>query len=330
MRIRRNFGAKLNTLVTSMACDSLIVSPFTTLQSSSRERHDAWVAQGWPSVTRLCDFIPEGDFRASSNTISLESLRVTCGGFGAQKVHRSSNLIRTAPADNLFVTIPLDISINTQNGVAGPGSVAVIDLTQEWRHHAPQGSMVTIPIPRSIALEQRIDPSSVHGVILDPAAATLVREQVLSIVNDAVRIPQADAGKWAETIVQLLAVGLAQNFGLARPKAAARNIAVRHRAERLVLSSLIDGGLSVTSLAERLGVSRSHLYRIFADGDGIEKAILRERLHAATRDIADTNELISEIAERYNFKEYSHFSRVFLDEIGMRPNEWRDQARTRC
>ncbi|UJW34734.1 helix-turn-helix transcriptional regulator [Saccharothrix sp. AJ9571] len=89
---------------------------------------------------------------------------------------------------------------------------------------------------------------------------------------------------------------------------------------------LDDPSLDVDSIAAAHHISRSALYQIFEDEDGVAGYVRRRRLVRAKEMLADprrTNETIGAIARQAGFTSHAHFSRVFTRTFGARPSEFR-------
>ncbi|MBP3632978.1 MAG: AraC family transcriptional regulator [Oscillospiraceae bacterium] len=83
--------------------------------------------------------------------------------------------------------------------------------------------------------------------------------------------------------------------------------------------------LSVSQMAQELGINRSHLSRVFKSrmGESIQEYILRVRLAEARRHLL-AGFSVTETAQLCGFGDRSTFSRIFSRETGYSPHEWRD------
>lgn len=81
-------------------------------------------------------------------------------------------------------------------------------------------------------------------------------------------------------------------------------------------------------LAEKFGVSRTWLYRIFAGSGGIKRCIRDKRLDAAFRDLcASPERRIIDVAYHRGFSTERQFQRAFLQRFGSTPSEVRDRQK---
>jgi len=95
---------------------------------------------------------------------------------------------------------------------------------------------------------------------------------------------------------------------------------------RSYIQTHLDDPLSLSSLAQTLHVSRSHLARIFRKETGmsVHEYIAIERFAEAKRLLATEAELsVTEIAFRVGYTSLSHFSRAFRGHTGQSPLAYR-------
>ena len=83
--------------------------------------------------------------------------------------------------------------------------------------------------------------------------------------------------------------------------------------------------ISSRDLASRVGLSVSQFDRIFQRALGVSprQYLLRVRIEAACRRLAQTNETVSHIAYEYGFHDHAHFTRSFRVVMGTTPSAYR-------
>jgi AraC-like DNA-binding protein len=86
--------------------------------------------------------------------------------------------------------------------------------------------------------------------------------------------------------------------------------------------------LRVADVARAVGLSADRLAHVFHDGIGMAVTDYLERLRVAVgrRLLAETDVKLEEVARGCGFADASHFSRVFVNHIGMRPGAYRRRA----
>lgn len=82
---------------------------------------------------------------------------------------------------------------------------------------------------------------------------------------------------------------------------------------------------SVEYIAECIGISRSHLQRLYREmfGSGCMDDVIQIRIDTAKKLLQNTDQKISEIAEACGYSNESHFIRQFKQKTGMTASEFR-------
>jgi AraC-like DNA-binding protein len=98
----------------------------------------------------------------------------------------------------------------------------------------------------------------------------------------------------------------------------------RERIVEYIDQHLHDGDLGALRLQQVFGVSRSQLYRQFAELGGVQHYIRNKRLQSVLRDLCNEPQLsITEIIERHGFSNERQFQRAFRARFGMTASEAR-------
>ncbi|MBB3060645.1 helix-turn-helix domain-containing protein [Microbulbifer rhizosphaerae] len=99
-------------------------------------------------------------------------------------------------------------------------------------------------------------------------------------------------------------------------------------ARKFIERNLGRPDLTVESVRAALCVSRRQVYKIFENLGGVERYIRSRRLSACLRELqsSEMRWTISQIAERYGFKDVAGFSRQFRAQFGGSPGELREAA----
>lgn len=103
------------------------------------------------------------------------------------------------------------------------------------------------------------------------------------------------------------------------------------KAVQYVKKHYFQPDLSVSGLAQELGISREYFASLFMEQYGISPAqFIREyRLFIAATLLATTDFSISETAEQVGFSDFNYFSRQFSKRYGMSPSAYRKQGKKR-
>lgn len=97
------------------------------------------------------------------------------------------------------------------------------------------------------------------------------------------------------------------------------------RAMDYITSNYQNSALSVQDIADQVGVTRAHLYRIFqkTTNNSINHSILGIRLSKAVALLASSQLTVSDIAEQTGFNSQAYFSKMFKQQFKCTPSEYR-------
>lgn len=115
--------------------------------------------------------------------------------------------------------------------------------------------------------------------------------------------------------------------GMAPSNIPSQDDALLQRLTRIVLANLSNEQFGVSTLAEDIGISRSHLHRKLKklNGQSISQFIRNIRLEEAHKLLIADAANISEIAYQVGFNTPSYFHKCFVDRYGYSPSEARQQ-----
>jgi AraC family transcriptional regulator, arabinose operon regulatory protein len=137
--------------------------------------------------------------------------------------------------------------------------------------------------------------------------------------NSHVRISQAEATQRIYALLGELLKSI--DKGLAAPR---RSEEIVKSAEAMIMENE-EGSLKVTELARRLGISREHLSKSFREVKGASpvQALAKEKVNRATSLLRNTNLSCGEIAASLGYQNAAHFTRMFKQNTGMNPLQFR-------
>ncbi|MDB5851439.1 MAG: AraC family transcriptional regulator [Rhodoferax sp.] len=95
-----------------------------------------------------------------------------------------------------------------------------------------------------------------------------------------------------------------------------------------MLSSRLDGDVSVADVADACRLSRSYFIRAFREttGQTPHQWLLAQRIEHARALLAGSQLSLVEVAAACGFADQSHFTRVFAQGVGTSPGRWRRNA----
>jgi AraC-like DNA-binding protein len=211
------------------------------------------------------------------------------------------------------------------------GDICLFDLARPFSTVATDGSTVSLVLTRGL-LDRAIRGRNLHGVVM-PSEQPLTRilaDFILSICRTASDLSDEEASAVEQSVLSLLAAGLAQHAYVAPEASTPMMQMLRQQLLEFIEANLYERELGPALLMQRHQVSRAHLYRIFAADGGIAKIIRDKRLDAAYREIAlgarTAGKSITDIALRLGFSNSSQFARAFQRRFAMTPREARQEG----
>jgi AraC-like DNA-binding protein len=273
------------------------------------------------------------NFFGAISKLVLPDLEIAYIEASKQAVKRTPAQASRASDESYLVNVQIaGTSVVRQNGREAklrPGDCAMYSSSRpyEFDFDGDFRQMVIVLSAETVRkLSPRIDRQC--AITLDRAdAATQFLIKLASSLDDlAEALPGHIVNAATHTLAQTLvaAVGGQDQTGLT-----AFHLA---RAKEIILRHLADTELDVRLIASTVGLSVSHLHRLFAsDGCNVMQWVWERRLEACKRDLEDTDQPIfgvATIAYRWGFKNASHFSKAFRTRFGVSPREWRETSRS--
>ncbi|CCD94379.1 putative Transcriptional regulatory protein, AraC/XylS family [Bradyrhizobium sp. ORS 375] len=268
--------------------------------------------------------------------------RVVCSEVASdrQRVHRTSQRIARADADYVLVALGREgIGGVTQDGrdtVIRPGEFAIYDTTRPYELQFDAAFRQTVfKLPRDM-LQRRIGPTEAVTAITfgaDSPLQPLACDFIIKLCENADHIAAEHGERLAEQAADLLAMTLAERLRTQPLPTSSHRTALLYRIKAHVRAHLADPDLALPEVARALGLSARYINDLFSDEQlSFQRYVLAERLKLCRRDLAApalAHRQISEIAFSWGFNDLSHFGRVFREQFGMTPREWRRSAVTR-
>lgn len=200
----------------------------------------------------------------------------------------------------------------------------VFDLAQPVRIVAAAVDATNVVIPRLLLEDQGCRPEVLHGCAFDHDGdpfGRLVHAFVANVVACGDLLHQQEAATAARAITHLCGTYLRGRSAASNPQHLDASI----RARRFIERELHDLDLTPATIASRLGMSRSTLYRLFGETGGVLAYIRDRRLMRAMRILVrgDTARplRISQLAYAVGFADEKTFRRAFRQRFGFIPSE---------
>jgi AraC-like DNA-binding protein len=317
--------------------DSLRVDHYSVDHLPVAQRHDAWAATRWPSVAALFDSRPLEDFSTEADLVRLDRLFLQYARGTARAFERPAGRSAQDGIDVLGVGIQLDGGpMSGRAGdrafVAPPGAMLLLDMTRSCSIVHPSGRSIQIALPRELAQAFLGPLPPLHGAVVSAEASAMLVSHLLQLRQALPAMEQGQQTILMRTVLDLLAVALGRQAVVELPTPADDEGSVADLdglARREIELRLGLPSLTAASLCQRLGVSRSTLFRLFQNEGGVQSYIRSRRLEAVRRALAERGSpaSVGELAYRYGFSDASHLTRLFKAAYGTTPTAFRASHR---
>ena len=315
----------------------IAIDHYSTDNIPDDQRHAVWATTSWPSVAALFDSQALDDFSTEADLVTLDQIFLQYARSTPRAFERSAERADADGIDVFGIGIQLDGGEMTgttefRSFVVPERAMLLIDTARTCHIVHPAGASIQIALPRTLAQSFLGPLAPLHGIVVPPDASAMLVGHLLQLRR---ALPTMEAGQQTilmRTVLDLIAVALGRQAIVELPKAidadaSASQIERRARAEielRLGLPSL-----STASLCQRLGVSRSTLFRLFKDDGGVQSYIRRRRLERVRLALAEPlrGDSVSTLAYRFGFSDSSHLTRLFKATYGETPTAFRAAKR---
>lgn len=206
----------------------------------------------------------------------------------------------------------------------GPGEIITFDMTRDFKSETSEHEVITCAVSRRAMAQVLADLPPHHGLVIDGGWGRLLADYLLSLVRQLPEMSTTDAAALSKTFIQLLSACL-KALSEPSPVPSRRAADQRHQAERFIEAHLTSPHLGPERICEAVGISKAHLYRVFAHAGGVTAYIRKRRLEAIHVLLNDQRETrsIGEIAYHHGFVSDAHFSRAFRKNFGFSPRDAR-------
>lgn len=278
------------------------------------------------------------NFNYDLSTGYIGSLLMGCGSWAGHRepvaygVKRSAQMIRRDGLDHFYICLGITHSLSgyaaRRQVTAEPSKIYVLDLARELDSEIVAGDTVILTIARDL-LEPRIRSANLHGVVLHGPVSALLGDHMLALRRQLPHLSPADMPYIEQATLAMVSAALAPSVQTLADAENEINQALLMRVRRYIDANLSAAQLSPLQICRDVGISRAHLYRLFARESGVAAYIQQRRL-TIIRQILESpkgrKQRLSTLAFQYGFKSESHFSRSFRQAFGCSPSDARDRA----
>lgn len=155
--------------------------------------------------------------------------------------------------------------------------------------------------------------------------------EILHLYEEAMRVAQVEAPYVQQTLAGVVNYLVGLMYSLERTNLLSRNheqVDMINQARLLIRNGLEDA-LTIQDIARDMGVSYSNFRKLFKEFAGVSPALYQQelRIQRAKELLATTDMSVKQIAYRLRFDSPDYFSSKFKMKTGMKPSDFREQAR---
>lgn len=259
----------------------------------------------------------------------LGSMIIGSTSFNSQRYIRDHRTIVHRGLDYYLIQVFTSGKMNGDfNGLgvyADVGDICFLDLAKAFKSEAAAGSRLSLAISRR-DLEKAVGPRSLHGVVLrrDQPMTRLITTYVKGIRSLEHSLSPVEVLASEEALIALLAGALKGDAPESLDDYPSMSIALRQRVLAFIDQNIGEQELSPELIQQKLRVSRSHLYRAFAEDGGVAKIIRDRRLDEAFKQLTKPSKQsrsVSQIAYSLGFSSGNQLLRGFRARFDMTPKE---------
>lgn len=288
----------------------------------------------WREVVRaVYDVNPLSDTSAGVESITawlVNNLIFSNVAFSEQSFHHDHHLAENANYLSLQIYRSGSAKgmLEDSNWVMRPGEVHVFDFSREFHSVNEASSVAGVVIPHhAIGYDPARHPPHLAFSQNSPAGKFL-SSAFFALMNLIPELPDSESEVLVEGFCGLL-------HGMVAPLSSAERKVPKQRARRrreirfYLDRNLSDPDLDVDRVCQIFSMSRSSLYRDFAESGGVAQYLTARRLDRAfgqLRSGPSVTGYVKEVAERCGFTDSSRFSKVFRKRFGLSPRAVLDMS----
>ena len=308
------------------------ILPVVRYASADEPRNDRYAAwrEGSPlSFGQLFDTTPAEPFAVETVATELGTIGFSHSRMTGQRWERTHAHVRTDGMDPLMVAIRFAGNghgdCNGRAFEAPPGSIVLSDFAQPQAYVSDTAFTAVLAIPRQIAERTLPRVRTLHGLVVQPKAALLLRAHAAAMVEALQSgLDARHAERLGRVALDLLEIGVAQSMSSDPVSREAMGTGARLAVEAIVEAKLGSATLTIANLCKWSGQSRSTLYRLFDADGGVQAYIRARRLSRVADELRKGGEdRLADLADHLGFSDASHLSRLFRAQFGQSPSEFR-------
>lgn len=299
----------------------------SALSVYSGEEWRTLIAKAFLPMT--AESLPRNDFAGRIDAIDAGDFSVARVTSMPQTISRSALACRHTPADMIKVLIQRKgahhIDQSGRRAVAPAGSLTAYNTDVPYTLALPQkfcADVIMVPRTRLTVAQNAVSELQKRPLTLDCGTAAILSSHVDQLLTRVGEISAESAIRMVNLTVEMLAVVLGNVAPADQPPET-----LLFTVQRWIKQHLGDECLHPTTIGAANGISVRHLHRLFArEGLTVSAYVRRERLRCVRAELRDPlrkHQTIRAIGARWGLADQAHLSRLFREEFGQAPSEWR-------
>lgn len=216
-----------------------------------------------------------------------------------------------------------------QNIILNEGDIVLLDSEEEIEMY-PQGlfSHISIHLSREKLFKQGVTIEYFGKLMTSNMSGHLLKSmmQTLSPLNIKLWYAKEDGNAFEDALIALIKPTI--NYKNMEQYLNVEKIDIlKLKAEQFIIEHLMHHNLNSQMIADYLGISLRHLYRLFEhEQQSVHQFIQVQRIEKIQYELKDEknkNRSISDIALKYGFSDSAHFSKIFKKIMGISPRDYR-------
>jgi AraC-like DNA-binding protein len=308
---------------------------FRTRDLPPVERLDAlrhWVEEeGFAGAPVDARFDAGRQVDAEFRTGAVGVLNVVAARTGSGEIRRTTRHIRRSdPELYKIIQATEGTSVIEQDGqevVLGPGDFALLHTSAPVRWHYTAGA-VAVAFSRTLLPRRRHRAGPTALRLSDDDGIGVILSRMIARLPDYFgRLGPGSAARLSSAVIDLVGAAVAERLGETALPPDTGQRALLLRIHVFIEERLGDPELSPAAIAAAHFISTRYLYKLFQSADvGVADWIRQRRLERCRTDLVDpaTRDLpVSAVGARWGLSNPAHFNRIFRDNFGVPPGEFR-------
>ncbi len=311
-----------------------MLAKYLTSDVHSSERFEFWRDAVCDAFVRLgCTTDVRKEFFGSLNVKRYQDLSVSHVTGSSHEVFRRKRDIARAQENDFLLSLQLHnhsrLVQHANTATLQRMDFAMYSSTDPYQLSLSQDfSQLVLQFPKAKLLSRLPNAEMLTGIRIDGSQplSALVAKNIIDLTNMMDSQPESAQILMQETLLDMIAMALAATAN-SRVDISLPEQQFLLRARTFIHANLGDETLNRDRVAKAVGISVRRLNEVFAKEDmSISSLIRTSRLEQVAADLIDprfTGQTISELASKWGFSSFQHFSKLFRRTYNMSPKAYR-------